>query len=203
VNVSVLSEQIAHQDAIEWIGLITGILYVILAAYERPLCWVFGIISCASIAWKSATDYRLMADVGLQSFYVVIGFIGLWEWMIAKKGAGIKPIITSSWKKHLLVIIAILIISYPLSWILVHFADARYGYMDTSLTLLSVWGTVLLVRKDLHNWVYWIIVDTIYTGLYWRSEGYLFALLYLIYAGISVWGWRKWRSQVVTSESRT
>ncbi len=192
MNLSVLSEQIAQQDAVEWMGLVTGILYVILATYERPLCWVFGIISCACIAWKSFTDYRLMADVGLQTFYIVIGFIGLWNWMIAKEGEGLKPIVTSLWKKHLFVIVVILIISYPLSWLLVHYADARYGYLDTSLTLLSIWATILLVRKDLHNWVYWIIVDTIYTGLYWRSEGYLFALLYLIYAVIAVWGFRQW-----------
>jgi len=193
VNVSVLAEQIAHQDAVEWVGLLTGIIYVILAAYEKPLCWVFGIISCGCIAWKSFTDYHLMADVGLQIFYVVIGFIGLWNWMKAKAGDGNKSILTSALQQHLIVICVVLLISFPLSWVLIHYADARYGYPDTVLTLLSVWATILLVRKDLHNWVYWIVIDVAYTGLYWRSEGYLFALLYLIYAVISVWGWRKWK----------
>ncbi|MEP6648259.1 MAG: nicotinamide riboside transporter PnuC [Saprospiraceae bacterium] len=194
MDLSVLAEQITHQDTIEWVGLFTGILYVILAAYEKPLCWIFGIVSCACIAWKSYTDYKLMADVGLQTFYVVIGFLGLWNWMKAGKEDGTKPIITMIWVKHVIVIVIILIISYPISWLLIHYADARYGYPDTSLTLLSVWATILLVRKDLHNWVYWIFIDVMYTGLYWRSEGYLFALLYLFYAGISVWGWRKWRN---------
>ncbi|MBK9981714.1 MAG: nicotinamide mononucleotide transporter [Saprospiraceae bacterium] len=192
MNLSVLAEQIAHQDAIEWVGLLTGIVYVILAGYEKPLCWFFGIVSCACIAWKSFTDYRLMADVGLQTFYVVIGFIGLWNWMIAKTGEGNKPIVTMVWTRHAIVVVLAFIMSYPLSWLLIHYADARYGYVDTSLTLLSVWATILLVRKDLHNWVYWIVIDVLYTGLYWRSEGYLFALLYVLYAVISVWGWRKW-----------
>jgi len=196
VNLSILSEQIAQQDAVEWVGLITGILYVILATYERPLCWVFGIVSCACIAWKSFTDYRLMADVGLQIFFIVIGLIGLWNWMIAKDGEGHKPIVTLFWKKHLFAITVALVMSFPLSWLLIHYADARYGYVDTALTLLSVWATLLLVRKDLHNWVYWIIIDILYTGLYWRSEGYLFALLYLIFAVISLWGWRKWHQQL-------
>lgn len=133
-----------------------------------------------------------MADVGLQAFYVVIGFLGLWNWMISKTGEGNKTIVTMIWTRHLMVIVLTLIISYPLSWLLIHYADARYGYVDTSLTLLSVWATILLVRKDLHNWVYWIVIDVLYTGLYWRSEGYLFALLYVIYAVLSVWGWRKW-----------
>jgi len=201
VNLDVLSEQIAHQDILEWIGLITGILYVILATYEKPLCWVFGIVSCACIAWKSFTDYKLMADVGLQVFYIVIGFLGLWNWIIAKEGEGHKPIITSPWKKHVMMIVVILLVSYPLSWLLIHYADAKYGYVDTSLTLLSVWATILLVRKDLHNWVYWIVVDALYTWLYWRSEGYLFVLLFLIYSIISVWGWQKWQRQYTIIES--
>ena len=133
-----------------------------------------------------------MADVGLQSFYVVIGFIGLWNWMMAKGGQKQKAIMTMALKKHLISIIAILLISYPISWLLVHYADAKYGYVDTTLTLLSVWATILLVRKDLHNWVYWIVVDILYTGLYWRSQGYLFAILYLIFSLIAMWGWRNW-----------
>lgn len=192
MDLSGLTEQLAHQDAVEWLGLLTGIVYVILAAYERPLCWVFGIISCACIAWKSYSDYKLMADVGLQTFYIVMGFIGLWNWIKAKDGTGTKPIITTPLLQHNLVIGSILLISYPASWLLIHYADARYGYLDTALTLLSVYATILLVRKDLHNWVYWIVIDILYTGLYWRSSGYLFALLYILYAGISVWGWKKW-----------
>ena len=103
-----------------------------------------------------------------------------------------KPVIISPWKQHLLVIVVCALLSWPLSWALIHYADARYGYIDTLLTLLSVWATILLIRKDLHNWVYWILIDAVYVFLYWRSEGYLFALLFLIYAVISVWGWGKW-----------
>ncbi len=165
---------------------------MILAAYEKPLCWIFGIVSCACIAWKSFTEYKLMADVGLQTFYVAMGFIGLWNWIAVKSGEEKKSVMTMFWLKHVMVIVAVMIISYPVSILLIHYAGARYGYPDTALTLLSVWATILLVRKDLHNWVYWILIDVVYTGLYWRSGGYLFAFLYIIYAVISVWGWKKW-----------
>ena len=86
LNLSLFSEQIASQDAIEWIGLITGIIYVILAAYEKPSCWIFGIISSAAIAWKSYMEYLLIADAALQVFYIVIGFVGLWNWLRGQEG---------------------------------------------------------------------------------------------------------------------
>lgn len=193
MDFSQLYQQITQQDVLEWLGLITGIVYIILATYEKPSCWIFGIISSACIGWKSFTDYRLMADVALQVFYIVIGFVGLWHWIKGQKRGLKKPVIISPWIQHLMSIAVCLLLSWPLSWLLITYADARYGYIDTLLTLLSIWATFLLIRKDLHNWIFWIFIDIVYVGLYWGSGGYLFALLFLIYTIISVWGWLQWK----------
>ncbi|HJW30965.1 MAG TPA: nicotinamide riboside transporter PnuC, partial [Saprospiraceae bacterium] len=133
-----------------------------------------------------------MADGLLQVFYIVIGFIGLWQWIKGSKDHQPKPVITSPLRQHLIAILICLIISIPASWLLIHYASARYGYLDTVLTLSSVYATFLLVRKDLHNWVYWIVIDSVYVVLYLRSEGLLFALLFLIYTVVAVWGFRRW-----------
>lgn len=180
------------QDVFEWTGLITGIIYVWLATYEKPSCWIFGIISSACIAWKSFADYKLMADGGLQVFYIIIGIFGLIQWMKGRVDKGQKPIITSPVLHHLCGIGICIAVSWPLSWLLIQYADARYGFVDTVLTMLSIWATILLIRKDLHNWTYWIIIDIVYVVLYWKSQGYLFAILFLLYAVISIWGWRRW-----------
>ncbi len=189
---SLLSDQLARQDWIEWVGWITGILYVLYAAYEKPVCWIFGIISCAAIAWKSFTDYHLVADGILQVFYVGMGFVGLSQWMKGSDGQHPRPVITSPLRIHVMVISICLLLSIPLSAWLIHHAGARYGYPDTVLTLLSVFATYLLVRKDLHTWWYWIVIDVVYTGLYAVSEGYLFAVLYLLYAVMSIVGYTRW-----------
>jgi nicotinamide mononucleotide transporter len=193
LTLSHLADQIVQQDVIEWIGLATGILYVILAADERPSCWIFGILSSAAIAWKSFTDYYLIADTFLQLFYVGMGIYGLLQWNKGNTVSGKKKIVTGSLLNHLPVILICVLLSWPLSWLLIHYADARYGYVDTLLTGLSVWATVLLIRKDLYNWVYWVVIDLVYIVLYWKTEGYLFALLFLIYAILSVYGFRKWK----------
>src|SRR5687767_2473323 len=139
---SILFDQIAKQDILEWTGLITGIIYVILATYERPSCWIFGIISSIAIAWKSFMDYKLIADGFLQVFYIVIGFIGLWNWFHGRVGRKEKPITISPLASHVVPFIICLIVSIPISWLLVQYASARYGYVDTAVTLLSVWATI-------------------------------------------------------------
>ena len=192
MDFSQIAGQIADQDAVEWAGLITGIIYVVLAAYERPSCWIFGIVSSACIAWKSFFDYRLIADGILQIFYIVIGVIGLIQWIKGHALSHEKPIIRLPLLRHLIAIGLCLVISWPVSWLLIHYAFAQYGYLDTALTFLSIWATILLVRKELHNWQYWIIIDVVYVGLYWVSGGYLFSTLFLLYTLISFWGYRQW-----------
>lgn len=195
MDFSQITTQLALQDVVEWVGLITGLLYVFLAMQEKVSCWWFGIVSSACIAWKSFTDYFLIADGLLQLFYIVIGIVGLWSWISGRRQGMEKPIVMSPWIKHLLAIVICILISWPVSWLLIHYADARYGYPDTLLTLLSVWATLLLVRKDLHNWIYWIVIDFIFIWLYWQSEAYLFAILFFIYAVIAMLGFNKWRNR--------
>ncbi len=192
-----LFEQITQQDVLEWFGLLTGIVYVLLATYERPSCWVFGIISSACIAWKSFTDYLLFADGILQVFYIIIGVVGLWHWMRGSSGGLKKKVMSSPLRQYLISILLCVLLSWPLSWLLMHYTIARYGYVDTLLMLLSVWATILLIRKDIHNWLFWIVIDTAYVVLYFKTEGYLFALLFAIYAVISVWGWLRWRKELI------
>ena len=129
-------------------------------------------------------------------FYIIVGAIGLWQWVKGKAEGQQKPIIIYPVFNHILSIGICLLLSYPLSWLLITYADARYGYIDTLLTLLSVWATWLLIRKELNNWIYWIIIDSVYVALYWGSEGYLFALLFMVYAVISVFGWSRWRKEL-------
>jgi nicotinamide mononucleotide transporter len=194
MNLTLLSSQIADQDALEWIGLATGIVYVCLAAIQRPVCWVFGIISSFCLAWKSFEDYKLMADGILQVFYIIIGFYGLSQWLTNSVDHKHKPVGTSSLQFHLAAIFICLLISIPSSWLLIQYAGARYGYLDTALTTLSVFATFLLVRKDLHNWIYWIVIDIVYVVLYLKSDGILFALLFLIYTVVAIWGYRQWNT---------
>ncbi len=192
MDLSVLIEQIAAQDWIEWTGLITGVIYVILATYEKPSCWIFGIVSSAAIAWKSFFEYSLIADGFLQVFYIVMGFIGLWQWLQGNVGNQKKPIITSPILYHTITIAICFIISYPLSFVLIEFLGAKYGYLDTVITVGSIWATILLVRKDLHNWIYWIVLDFMLIFLYFVSQAYLFSILFVLYTIISFLGFRQW-----------
>lgn len=174
------------------IALITGVVYVVLAVVEKPLCWVFGIVSCALIAWEDFTNFRLYADGVLQLFYVAMGFWGLYQWQFAPKKAGVLPITRWNGGKHMITIAAALLISVPLWMLLDEFTDAVYGYIDSATTLLSLAATWMLVKKVLSNWAYWIVIDAVYVVMFLDRGGHLVALLYVIFLVVAVFGYIAW-----------
>lgn len=178
----------------QWVAFITGIIYVVLAARENIACWIFGIISCAFIAWDDFTRYLLYADGVLQVFYVLIGIYGLYQWKYGRDAAGRELGITEKpliW--HIRIFLLGVILSIPVGYLLNLYSAAQFAYLDSLTTTFSFIATFLLVRKILSNWIYWIIIDLIYCYLFFMREGYLIALLYFIFCFIAIFGYFNWK----------
>jgi nicotinamide mononucleotide transporter len=189
-----LLDTLFNQSATQWIALITGLCYVILAAAEKPACWIFGIISCAFIAYDDFVNFQLYADGVLQIGYVAFGFIGLYSWVFSQKEQGAKLKVSSwLWQRHVLPIALSAGLSVPVAMLLREYTDAAFTYMDTLTTILSFWATWLLVRKVLENWLYWIVIDAVYVILFWQRGGMLIAVLYAIYTVVAMIGYLQWR----------
>jgi nicotinamide mononucleotide transporter len=191
----------------QFLALVTGVIYVVLAAFEKPSCWVFGIISCALIAWEDFTNFRLYADGVLQIFYIAMGFVGLYQWQFAPRDTPVLPIRQWPWRNHIIATGAALLISIPLWMLLEEFTDAVYGYVDSVTTLLSLVATWMLVRKVLSNWVYWIAIDAVYAVMFLDRGGHLIALLYVIFLVVAMIGYLKWsqshrQQHIVENESK-
>ncbi len=188
-------EELLNQSWTQWTALVTGVIYVLLAARANNLCWVFGIVSCACIAWDDFFTFRLYADGVLQVIYIGLGVLGLITWVRQSESGGDQFKITEDpWSRHLMVIASCAILSWPLSLLLAKYTDAQFGYLDTLTTLLSLYATVLLVRKVMSNWLYWIVIDIVYVYIFARSGGLLVAVLYCVFTIVAVYGWYHWRS---------
>jgi len=72
------------------------------------------------------------------------------------------------------------------------YTAAAATYWDAFTTAFSVIATVMLVQRRLENWLYWIVIDLTYAGLYWSRAAVLFALLMLVYSVIAVFAYRNW-----------
>jgi nicotinamide mononucleotide transporter len=59
---------------------------------------------------------------------------------------------------------------------------------------MSLGAQLLLNLKRLETWYVWIAVDVIYVPLYLSRDLNLTALVYVVFLGLCVMGWRQWRT---------
>ena len=176
------------------IVLITGIIYVWLAAKNNPLCWIFGIVSCGVLAVMTVVKYHLYADGMLNFFYVIMGIVGLYRW---KYGGGKGELAISRLKHRQIIYYTIggLFFSALLAVFLSDYTAAAATKLDAFTTVFSIIATIWLVQRKLGNWVLWVIVDILYVYLYFSRGAVLFMLLFIVYTLIAIHGFLQWRNE--------
>jgi nicotinamide mononucleotide transporter len=133
-------------------------------------------------------------DAGLNFFYVIMGVIGWVNWSRGGEG-DLLPISALSRRSNIAIVISGGIGTILMGYLLFKYTDASLPYWDALTTIFSVIATFLLIRRQIDNWVYWIITDAIYVGMYYYREAYLFAILFIVYTLMAVSGYIEWKKE--------
>jgi len=189
-------EAILATSLIEWLAFSTSIIYVILAAKQLIICWLFGFIGCALYVYVCFTGNLYIESV-LQSFYVVMAVVGWLTW----KNSGTDDRITKwSINTHLLNIVISGIIAVIVGFIFETYTNQVSPYVDAFTTCYSLSATFMVTKKILGNWIYWIVIDLASIYLY-AQQGYnLAAVQYLIFTILAVVGFIAWNTQYKTQK---
>jgi nicotinamide mononucleotide transporter len=94
--------------------------------------------------------------------------------------------------------LAVLALAWPaLGLFLKRFTDTDVPWWDAFPTAASLVGQWLLGRKYVENWPTWIVVNVVSVGLFAYKGLWLTVLLYTVFIGLSVLGWRAWLRKAV------
>jgi nicotinamide mononucleotide transporter len=178
---------------IQILAFLFALVYIFLAAQNSIACWIFGIFSSGLWAYEAWFEYELLYDSVLNLFYVIMGGVGWWQWAQKKARTERFGIISLSSTTHLYILLFGGVVSIMAALIAQAYTNASLPFIDAPTTVFSIIATFLLIKKDIGNWVYWIVVDAIYIGIYIHKGALLFALLFLIYTVMAIVGWQKWR----------
>jgi hypothetical protein len=89
-----------------------------------------------------------------------------------------------------------IIISLLFRFILVNFlsySSIETAYLDSFLFIFSLFTTYLQYKKIFENWIYWIIINSIYAYLCFNNQLYYIMILAIIYTILSIRGYIKWK----------
>jgi nicotinamide mononucleotide transporter len=66
-------------------------------------------------------------------------------------------------------------------------------YADAFIAWASVFTTLLVARKVLENWLYWVVIDAVAAVLYAAQGLHATAALFVLYSALAVRGYLQWR----------
>jgi len=187
-----------HQDKVEFVGVVTGLLCVYLAAKNNIWNWPLAIISVILYIFIFF-EARLYADMGLQVYFLGTNIYGWYYWS-RKPALEVKTPVALISKKQVLYSVIIVAVVTPLLGTaliklapILNYTPASYPYLDSFCTACSLVAQVFLARKVLENWLIWIFVDIIYVGIYIFKDLHLTAGMYAVYVGIALMGYIDWK----------
>lgn len=156
-----------------------------------PLAAISSLLYCA-LFWQS----KLYGDGALQMFFAVVALWGWLQWL--RGGADHAPLMIarlSAPQQRRAVGVAVLL--WPATgWFLKTWTDTDVPWWDAFPTALSVIGQVLLGRKFIENWPVWLAVNVVGTALFAYKGLWLTAILYTLFAVLSIVGWRAWQARI-------
>lgn len=178
----------------ELLGFVTGAGCVWLTALARVANFPVGIANSALFLVLFLTA-RLYADAGLQVVYIVLGFVGWWQWL--RGGAEVdrhRLRVRRAGGLTLLGCVGFVVVgTVGLTWLL-RGADDVAPFWDALTTALSLAAQYLLNMKRIENWAFWIVADVVYVPLYAVKRLDLTAVVYalfLVMCVVGVLGWRR------------
>lgn len=155
--------------------------------------WPLAIVSSLmyfALFWRG----KLYGDAALQIFFAVVALWGWFQWLRGVRGDGSALTVARLSRRGLAVTVATCALLWPATGLFLKtYTDTDVPWWDAFPTAVSVVGQFLLGRKYIENWAVWVVVNAVSVGLFAWKGLWLTVVLYTLFIGLSVVGWRAWR----------
>ena len=180
---------------LEITGSLVGLLYLWLEYKASIYLWLVSIVMPA-IYLVVYYQAGLYADFDINVYFLLASVYGWTAWKFKRKNqseaaaeSGIRHFDKSKFFTVLTVFVGCLLL---IAWILIRFTDSTVPWLDSFTTSASIIAMWMLAKKYAEQWLVWIAVDIVSSGLYVYKALYFTAALYLLYTVIAVLGYRNW-----------
>ena len=178
----------------EIVAALLAIAYLLLAMRQDARCWIAWIISSLMYLFVMCSA-GLYMEAGLQIFYLLIGFYGLYQWQY--KLANNEALKIKVWPitTHMMCLTALFLLVITSGYILSNNTDAASPYIDAFTTWGAIIASYMVAKKILENWIYWFVIDFVSVFLFVSRELYPTALLFCLYLFLVIIGYRSWKNE--------
>ena len=178
---------------LEIIATTFGILSVWFARKNNILVFPTGIISVLLYTYITYNN-KIYAETGINIYYFIMSVYGWVLW--SSKNKKIKKVISVSSKTESLIYFLICIGFYIILKLILEKTDSDVVILDSITTSISLTAMLLLARRKLENWIYWIIADIIYIPLFIYKGLYITSIQYMVFLYLAIMGYVEWKNEI-------
>jgi len=177
---------------LEWVAAGLGVINVALVVRRSVWNYPFG-LAMVSLYFFVFAEARLYSDALLQIFFFVVQLYGWRNWVRAKQAAGEVPVGVMTKRERIAWTLATLAASLVWGLGMARFTDAAAPVVDAGIAGFSISAQILMARRRIENWLFWIAVDVVAVGLYASRELYATSGLYALFLMLCIAGLVQWR----------
>jgi nicotinamide mononucleotide transporter len=179
-----------------WIEVVAfGLAVAMVLLNIRVNAWAWPLAIASSLLYLEVFRHAgLYGEAGLQVFFAGVAAWGWWQWRHGRGEDGRALRVRPLGRRGRGTVLAVFAVAWPaLAMFLDHATPSTVPWWDAFPTAASVVGQWLLGRKYIETWPTWLVVNLVSVGLFAYKALWLTALLYGLFALLSIVGWQAWR----------
>ncbi len=183
--------------------MLLAIAYILLAIRQSIWCWPAAFLSTLIYAILFF-DVSLLMDSALNVYYLIMAVYGWYSWKYSGKLQEKElEITTYGLNKNIKIIAVLTVISLAFGYIMANYTHADFAYIDSFTTVFAVFGTYMLAKKVIENWIYWIVIDAVSIYIYIQKGLNLTAIMFIIYTVLAFVAYKKWSKEYDSAKTQT
>ena len=189
------------QSGWEWLGASLGILYVVLAANESIWCWPAAFASTliyTVLFWEGQLPMQAL----LNAYYLGMAVYGYWVWKKRDDTGEVLQIAVKPLGFHIKFVALGTLLTLAIGGYLSSLDSPRLPYLDAAVTVFSVMNTLLMARKVMANWLYWLVINSAAIALYWQTGYYVTIVMFIVYFVLAIYGYLNWRASYQATQAK-
>ncbi|TNE54676.1 MAG: nicotinamide riboside transporter PnuC [Bacteroidetes bacterium] len=180
---------------LEFIAVAFGIASVIFSRMEKILVYPTGLVNTTIYIYLSYIA-GLYAEAGVNFYYTVMSIAGWIMWARRKDGQVALRISRSNTREWLWALGFFTLCWLVLFFVLDRWTDSTVPLADGFASAAAYTGMLLMTRKKLENWIWWILTNIAAIPLYF-IKGFVFtSFQYLVFLILAILGYIEWRRRL-------
>jgi nicotinamide mononucleotide transporter len=180
---------------LENVAVAFGLASVYLSTREKISSWPTAIVNVGIfffVFWKA----KLYADAVLQIVYLVLSVYGWYEWLFGGEKKSRLQVSRARAIDWMVLVPLAVVFAVALGFFLARHTDSPVPYLDASLTAASLVAQWMMTRKQLENWMVWIVADIVYVPTFLARHLPSTAVQYAVFLVLAVMGHISWRKSL-------